>query len=117
MVEGSPGAEPGKRLADLEAKLAELRQVNAELGRELRRGPVSRRPRSPLAAARALAKLTNERDMARAELDETAAKLASVEEGFKGLRLEAERLRHEVGRLRSGLPGMLRRARARLLLR
>ena len=132
-------------LADLEAKLEALRRVNAELGRELRRGAASRQPRSPAVAARALAKLTNERDTGRAELEQaraeleqaraeleqartelagTRASLKTAEDGvaylseqFDGLQLEAERLRHEAFRLRSGHRGLLRRLRARLLRR
>lgn len=113
MAGTSPGGEPEERIADLEAKVGELRRVNAEIGRALREG-VSPGPRSPVTAARALAKLTNERDQARAELEETKAKLAAVESGFEGLQLETERLRHEAERLRFGLRGMLRRAWARL---
>lgn len=119
-----PPAEDAARIADLEAKVEQLRQANADLGRQMRRGGGSREPRSPATAARTLAKLTNERDNARAELDEARAKLAVAEEGFRGLELgfeglkrEAERLRQEVTRLRSGRLGFLRRARARLLRR
>jgi len=127
----SPGGETPERLGDLEAKVEELRRVNAELGRELRQGAASGRPRTPATAARALAKLTNERDTARAELERTQAELAEtrasleaaeqgvahLSEQFDGLRLEAERLRHEAARLRSGGAGLLRRLRARLLRR
>ncbi|HEY8810461.1 MAG TPA: hypothetical protein VIM28_10610 [Solirubrobacterales bacterium] len=116
-MERTPDADLEETVADLEAKVEELRRVNAELGRELRRGAVSRQPRSPLAAARALAKLTNERDTAQAELEQTREKLRAVDEGFEGLRLEAEQLRGEAVRLRSGRLGMLRRIRARLLRR
>ncbi len=125
-------------LADLEAKLEALRRVNAELGRELRLGAASRQPRSPAVAARALAKLTNERDTGRAELEQARAELeqartelagtrtslktaedgvAYLSEQFDGLQLETERLRHEAFRLRSGHRGLLRRLRARLLRR
>jgi chromosome segregation ATPase len=120
-----------ERLADLEAKLEELRRVNAELGRELRRAAVSRQPRSPAAGARALAKLANERDTARAELEQTKAELVDAEarrevaehgvedlrERFEGLHVETEHLRYEAVRLRSGGAGLLRRLRARLLRR
>lgn len=121
MSEGSPERAEAARIADLEAKVEELRRANAALGRQMRRGGASREPRSAAIAARALAKLTNERDNARAELDEARAKLAVAEErfmglrlGFEGLELETERLRSEVARLRSGNLGFLRRARARL---
>lgn len=125
-------------LADLETKVEALRRVNAELGRELRLGAASRQPRSPAVAARALAKLTNERDTAQAELERATAELeqmgaelagartslktaeqgvAYLSEQLDGLRLETERLRHEAFRLRSGRRGLLRRLRARLLRR
>ncbi|MGH3049194.1 MAG: hypothetical protein ACRDLK_03475 [Gaiellaceae bacterium] len=134
---GDQGASV-ERLVDLEAKLEALRRVNAELGRELRRGTVSRQPRSPAVAARTLAKLTNERDTLQAELERTKAELErlsaelagtrtslkTAEQGvayrteqLEGLRLETERLRHEAFRLRSGAAGLLRRLRARLLRR
>ncbi|HKI67511.1 MAG TPA: hypothetical protein VJ989_09620 [Solirubrobacterales bacterium] len=138
MSDRSDEETAAERLADLEAKVTELRRVNAELGRELRLGAASRQPRSPAVAARALAKLTNERDTARAELEQTRAELeqaraelagtrtslktaedgvAYLSEQFDGLRLETERLRHEAFRLRSGGAGLLRRLRARLLRR
>jgi len=131
MSDRSDEETAAERLADLEAKVTELRRVNAELGRELRLGAASRQPRSPAVAARALAKLTNERDTARAELEQTRAELAGtrtslttaedgvayLSEQFDGLQLETERLRHEAFRLRSGGAGLLRRLRARLLRR
>jgi predicted nucleic acid-binding Zn-ribbon protein len=131
MTEPSPKEEPEKRIAELEAKVEELRRVNAELARELRRGAASRRPRSPVAAGSALAKLTSERDTAQAELEQARAELRQAEEGFEGLRLEAEglrleaeqlrgeaeQMRGEAERLRSGRLGVLRRIRARLLRR
>lgn len=104
----SGGSE--ERIADLERRVAELRQVNEELGRELVAGAGSRRPRSPIAAARALAKLTNERDAARAELEAANAELAR-------LRPANEHLQREVSRLRSGTLGRVRRAWARLTRR
>ena len=127
----APEAEGDRRAAELEARVEELRRVNAELGRELRRGTASGQPRSPAVAARGLARLTNERDTARVELDrakaelaETKARLETAEcgvedlsERFEGLRGETERLRHEAARLRSGGAGLLRRLRARLLRR
>jgi DNA repair exonuclease SbcCD ATPase subunit len=131
MTEPPSSTEPEKRIAELETKVEELRRVNAELGCELRRGAASRWPRSPAAAARALAKLTDERETAQTELEQARAELRRAEEGFEGLRLEterirgeaeqlrgeAERMRGEAERLRSGRLGMLRRVRARLLRR
>jgi hypothetical protein len=117
MAERAPNGEREERIADLEAKVDGLRRANAELGREVRRGGVSPGPRSPLSAARALAKLTNERDQAKVELEETRARLRAVDESFAGLRVETEHLRSEANRLRSGRLGVLRRIRARLLRR
>jgi chromosome segregation ATPase len=110
-------AEPGQRIAELELQVEELRRVNRQLGGELVGGGGSKQPRSPVAAARALAKLTSERDSAQAELDETQRRLAAANASFEGLRFEAERLRAETERLRSGTLGLLRRLRVRLLRR
>jgi hypothetical protein len=115
--EGRLTAEPEQRLLELERRIEELRRVNEQLGRELVRGGASRQPRSPVAAARALSKLTNERDFVQAELEETQRKLVAANESFEGLRVEREQLRQETERLRSGALGLLRRARARLLRR
>lgn len=138
MSDRSGEGASAERLADLEANVEALRRVNAELGRELRRGGASRQPRSPAVAARALAKLANERDTARAELEHakaeleqvraglaaTQAELARAERGIEdlgnrleGLHVETEHLRHEAVRLRAGWSGLLRRLRARFLRR
>lgn len=127
----SPAGDAAGRVADLQAKLEELRRVNAELGRELRQSAASSQPRTPATAARALAKVANERDLTLADLERTKTELAQTtaaleaaeravadfSERFEGLSAEAERLRHEAARLRSGGAGLLRRLRSRLLRR
>jgi uncharacterized coiled-coil DUF342 family protein len=99
-----------ERVAELERRLEELRRVNEQLGRELVEAAAGRRPGLATTAARKVAKLTDERDDAQAELAELRPEL-------ERLRVEYEALLPEVQRLRSGYAGLLRRARARLLRR
>lgn len=89
----------------------ELLRVNAELAAELRRLELGGRgsPRSGgLPAARGLARLTAERDAVNEEL-------RSVTAERDALMAHRAPLEREVVRLRSGLSGFLRRARARFL--
>jgi hypothetical protein len=106
--------EPEQRLKELERQVAELRRVNEQLGRDLARGTGSRQPRSPVAAARALTKLTQERDIAMSQLDEARQQLREARSGLDHYGRENQQLRFEVARLRVGVPGLLRRAQARL---
>ena len=106
------GAE--QRLAELELRVAELRRVNEQLGRELLDGAALRQPHSPVTAARTLTKLTQERDLARTRLEEARQQLEEAKSGLDHYGRENEQLRAEVGRLRVGVPGLLRRAQARL---
>lgn len=99
-----------ERVAELERRLEELRRINERLGRELAEAGAGRRPSLATTAARKVAKLTEERDEAQAELAELRPELAH-------LRSEGKVLRHEVERLRGGYAGLLRRTRARLLRR
>lgn len=108
-------AEPAQRLVELERQVAELRRVNEQLGRDLVHGVGSRQPHSSVAVARALSKLTEERDLARAELEEARRQLRDAGSGLDHYRRENEQLRFEAARLRFGLPGLFRRVRARLL--
>jgi hypothetical protein len=110
-------AEPAQRLVELERQVAELRRVNEQLGRDLVQGVGSRQPRSSVAVGRALSKLTEERDLARAELEEARQQLRDANSGLDHYRRENEQLRFEAARLRFGALGFLRRAQARLLRR
>jgi chromosome segregation ATPase len=95
-------AEASERIAELERRVEALRKANGELGRELLAN-ASRRPRSVASGSRTVARLT----AAESGLQRALAELD---------RLEAENryLRAELGRLRRGYPGLLRRVRARL---
>lgn len=107
-------AGPEQRLKELERRVAELRRVNEQLGRDLVDGAASRQPRSPVAVGRALSELERERDIARAQLEEAGQQLSEARSGLDHLGRENEQLRAEVARLRVGIPGFLRRAQARL---
>lgn len=96
-----------ERIADLERRVEELRRVNERLGRELIAAEAGRRPAAATPAARSVAKLVAERDKAEAELAELRSEL-------ERLWPENQALRAEVDRLRGGILGLLRRARARL---
>jgi chromosome segregation ATPase len=117
-----------------EERVDELLRVNRELAAEIRDLTAGRRaaPRSgQLPAARGVAKLQAERDRLAAEREALAAELAAREAERDHLREHGEELArqigeqarrieglsHEVERLRGGLAGILRRLRARLLLR
>jgi hypothetical protein len=104
-------------MAELERRVEELRLVNEQLGRKLVDGVASRQPHSPVTAARTLTKLMQERDRARTELEEARQQLRDANSGLDHFRRENEQLRFEAARLRFGVPGFLRRARARLLRR
>ncbi len=108
---------PEQSLAHLERRVEELRRINEQLGEDLVRGAASRRPRSSAVAARTLNKLKQERLAALAQLEEARQQLSEANSGLNHLGRENEQLRAEVARLRRGLPGFLRRARARLLRR
>jgi molybdenum-dependent DNA-binding transcriptional regulator ModE len=96
-----------ERAAELERRVEELRRVNERLGRELVEAEAGRRPATATPAARATANLVNERDDAEAEL-------AKLRQELERLWPENEALRAEVDRLRGGILGLSRRARARL---
>ena len=103
---------------DDDPRVAELLRVNRELAGEIRDLSLGRReqPRpSQVPAARSVAKLRAERDSLAAELDSTRARLGAVENERDALLVNRDELGREVARLRSGLAGLLRRARARLL--
>lgn len=92
-------------------RVEELLRVNAELAAEIRSLSLGRRdsPHSgQLTAARQLARLTGERDAATEQLRAVTAERDAL------LAHQAP-LEREVARLRGGIPGLLRRVRARLL--
>jgi len=111
--------------SDEERRVEELLRVNAELAAEIRSLALDRteRPRSSsMPAARRVSKIVEERDSLAAELEaahtqiEAArAELDAVMEERDWLQRHVDELHREVTRLRSGLGGLLRRVRARLL--
>jgi len=104
-----------------------LLRANAELAAELRSVSLSgesarRAAASP--ATRRLAKLFDERDALASELERERSELIAAQQRIELLNEENARLgvhiheqAGEIGRLRSGLAGLLRRLRARLLRR
>jgi hypothetical protein len=103
-------SEPGSGPEE-DRRVEQLLRVNAELAAEIRSLNLGRgeSPRSgQLTAARLLARLTGERDAATEQLRAVTAERDA-------LRAHQAPLEREVTRLRSGIPGLLRRARARIL--
>jgi chromosome segregation ATPase len=108
-----------------DVRVAELLRVNRELAVEIRDLTLGRRAeprRGQMPAARSVAKLRAERDSLEAERESleaeresVRAQLGAVEGERDALLVHRAELEREVARLRSGLAGMLRRARARLL--
>lgn len=115
MGEAGVSVDPDRRRAELERRVEELRRVNEQLGRQLGEVGAPRQLHSPLTAGRAVAKLTQERDAARADMEEAQRELSEAEAGLDHLRRENEQLRFEAARLRFGPLGFLRRGLARLL--
>jgi predicted nuclease with TOPRIM domain len=113
--------EPGQAL---DARVEALLRANAELAAEVRSLSLSRAsaPRSAaIPAVRSLSKLVDERDSLISRLDHARSELAAAQLRIEQLdehNQELGRRMHEQGlelqRLRSGLGGLLRRARARL---
>jgi cell division protein FtsB len=110
-----------------EDRVAELMRVNAELAAEIRsltaeRTDHPRRRQAP--AARGLARLVVERDTLAEDLAVREAELEALRAERDALVAERDELQQqnrdlvaEVGRLRTGLAGALRRVRGRLLSR
>ncbi|HXQ88022.1 MAG TPA: hypothetical protein VN733_00135 [Solirubrobacterales bacterium] len=118
MSAGETGREGGAERGD--ARVEELLRVNAELAAELRalrqgRADAPRAGRVP--AARGVARLRTERDQLAARLEESEAALAATQADRDRLERQNRELAAEVARLSSGLAGLLRRARGRLLSR
>lgn len=106
-------------------RAAELLRVNAELTAEMRDLVLGRRaePRSAqMPAARRVAKLQAERDALAADLEASRGEASGLRQHSEELERQLkdqgrhiEELSREVARLRGGLAGVMRRARARLL--
>jgi len=98
-------------------RVEELLRVNAELAAEIRSLSLERTdaPRSAGApVSRRLTRLLAERDELAARLEATRTALDAMTRQRDELARHAESLHSEVTRLRSGIGGLIRRARARL---
>lgn len=108
-------------------RVEELLRANERLAAEVRNlslgyGDAPRPAGMP--TSRRLGRLTAERDRLRAELesaraehDSTRTEVEEMSRQRTGLERQNQELAREVARLSTGLPGFLRRARARLLNR
>lgn len=122
------------RRAEEDPRVAELLRVNGELATEVRDLTLGRRVeprRAQVPAARAVARLQAERDSLAAKFESSRAEVdrlsrqgedkdRHIENQTRRIEEQARRiseLDHEVARLRGGSGGILRRVRARLLLR
>lgn len=99
-------------------RVEELLRVNAELAAEVRNltlgyGDAPRPAGMP--TTRRLARLLEERDQLRAELEATRSKLEDLQADRDGLERQNQEMAVEIVRLSSGLFGFLRRARGKLL--
>jgi chromosome segregation ATPase len=100
-------------------RVAELLRVNGELAVEIRDLSLGRRerPRSAqVPAARSVAKLQAERDQLAEQLEASRAEVDRLTRNDEDQTRRIEELTAEVALLRGGFAGVLRRARARLLL-
>lgn len=100
-------------------RVAELLRVNGELAAEIRDLGLGRRqqPRpGQVPAARSVAKLGAERDLLAEQLEASRAEVDRLTRNDEDQTRRIEELTAEVALLRGGFAGVLRRARARLLL-
>jgi chromosome segregation ATPase len=110
----STGATPESK------RVEELLRVNAELAAELRalaEGRIAAPRSGPVPSARGISRLRDEREALVARLEETERALAETQTHREGLERQNQEMTAEITRLRAGLPGSLRRLRARLLRR
>ncbi|HEX5610225.1 MAG TPA: hypothetical protein VFX45_09050 [Solirubrobacterales bacterium] len=124
MTEPNESSIPGREAREDARRIEELMRTNAELAAEVRslhRGRAGAQS-APMPTARRLAVMIDERDALAAQLETTEAELAAARVGLEAHaahRAELEsrnaELAAEVTRLRAGVPGLLRRVRARLL--
>jgi hypothetical protein len=101
-------------------RVVELLRVNGELAAELRdldRGRRERPRAGQVPAARSVAKLGAERDLLAGQLEASRAEVERLTRNDEAQTRHIEELTAEVARLRDGVAGILRRARARLLNR
>jgi chromosome segregation ATPase len=111
--------------ADGQQRIEELLRINEELAAEIRSlqaGRTIAARSAAMPAARRVGSLREERDSLKAELEASRTELERVEEHNQELGRqiheqsnEIGRLSQEVGQLRSGVVGLMRRVRARLL--
>jgi hypothetical protein len=104
---------------DEQRRVAELLRVNGELATEIRQLALGRRaqPRvAQLPAARRVAKLQGERDSLLDALEASRGEVDRLTRHGEDQARRIEALDSEVARLRGGVAGILRRARARVLL-
>lgn len=118
MSDGSkPGSDPAAE-AEEARRIEELTRVNAELAAEIRSltlGRAERPRRSRIPSTRRLARLVAERDQLFDRIAELEPELARQMQDNRQLREHLDAANAEVVRLRSGVRGVLRRLRARLL--
>lgn len=127
-MDGAEVTAPG---GEESPQVEELLRVNGELAAELRalssgRAQAPRQGRVP--AARGIARLWGERKTLEAELEETRAALAAaeaaqeatqaaleeVQANREGLERQNQEMAAEIVRLRTGMRGLMRRARGQL---
>ena len=119
------GGDRAERGSGDEDRVSELLRINAELAAEVRslsRGRREAPSASQLAGARRVGKLNAERDALEVERDALATERDALRESLRvreaerdALQRHRDELQREVTRLRSGVRGLLRRTRARLL--
>jgi hypothetical protein len=101
-------------------RVEELLRVNAELAAEVRNltlGYADAPRPAGMPTTRRLARLIEERDQLRAELEATRTELEAVSEDRAGLERQNQEMAVEIVRLSTGLFGFLRRTRGKLLSR
>jgi septal ring factor EnvC (AmiA/AmiB activator) len=104
--------------ADDDLRVEQLLRENERLAAEVRSltlGAADTPRPASMPSSRLLARLTDERDGYRAELEATQRELEALRRDRAGLERQAQELEREVVRLRTGWLGILRRARGRLL--
>ncbi len=126
------GADVMSAAGGEDARVEELLRINAELGAELRalRSSLAQTPRpGPIPAAMGISRLRGERQALESQLEAKVAELEAahaahqatqvaledVQANRKGLERQNQEMAAEIVRLRTGMRGLMRRARARML--